>query len=376
MTITRMTNHQLLSLIILFEMGSSIVLGLAVQAKQDAWLAILVGLLGGLALLTLYVCIQKLCPGMTLTQCFVKAFGGYIGRPLAFAYCVYFLYLSARVLRDFGALLLTSALPNTPMSAVNLIMIIVILYGAVLGIGTLARTGEIFLFICILVAVLGVIVLFFSHVVKPENFLPILENGWGPVLSTAFPQTVTFPFGEVIVFTMFTPYLVHTSGAIRTAYRAMIISGLILAFVTALNIAALGTYGLTNAVFPLLKTSALMKVGNFLQRLEAFTILLLIVGGYFKTVLFFLGGGIGLSELLFGGKPGHSLKGMYGVLALAVWSVSLLMARSFPEHAKIGLDVVPRYVHIPMQMILPVLLLLTLYVRKQIAGKRQGRFPS
>ncbi|WNQ10405.1 GerAB/ArcD/ProY family transporter [Paenibacillus aurantius] len=368
-----MTNHQLFSLIVLFELGSSIVIGLAVRAKQDAWLAVLAGLLGGLVLLTLYVLILRLCPGMSLTQCFVKAFGRYIGRPLAFAYCVYFLYLSARVLRDFGALLLTSALPDTPMSAVNLIMILVILYGAVLGIGALARAGEIFLYICVLIALLGVIVLLFSNVIKLENFLPILENGWGPVWSAAFPQAVTFPFGEVIVFTMFSPYLIHTRGAIRTAYRGMIVSGLILAFVTALNIGALGTFGLTNAVFPLLKTTALIKVGNFLQRLEAFTILLLIVGGYFKIVLFFLGGVLGLGEILFDGKPGKFSKGMCGLLALAVWSVSLLMARSFPEHAKVGLDIVPRYVHIPMQMIIPVLLLLMLYVRKLIQGKGQGR---
>lgn len=39
--------YQLFVLILLFELGSAILVPLAIDAKQDAWLAILSGLIGG-----------------------------------------------------------------------------------------------------------------------------------------------------------------------------------------------------------------------------------------------------------------------------------------------------------------------------------------
>ena len=40
---------QLFVLVVLFEMGSAILVGIASDAKQDAWIAILLGLAGGIS---------------------------------------------------------------------------------------------------------------------------------------------------------------------------------------------------------------------------------------------------------------------------------------------------------------------------------------
>jgi len=39
---------QMFILVVLFEMGSAILVGLGVSAKQDAWISMLLGLAGGL----------------------------------------------------------------------------------------------------------------------------------------------------------------------------------------------------------------------------------------------------------------------------------------------------------------------------------------
>jgi spore germination protein KB len=46
---------QLFTLMVLFELGSAVVVGLGLEAKQDAWLAILFGMMGGIVLFSLYV---------------------------------------------------------------------------------------------------------------------------------------------------------------------------------------------------------------------------------------------------------------------------------------------------------------------------------
>ena len=47
----KISASQLFILMVLFELGTSLLLPVAMEAKQDAWLAILLGMLGSLVLL-------------------------------------------------------------------------------------------------------------------------------------------------------------------------------------------------------------------------------------------------------------------------------------------------------------------------------------
>src|SRR5687768_11408262 len=96
---------QMCFLIILFEMGSALVVGVGTNAKQDAWIAVLVGLLGGLVLYFVYYRLFKYYPDLPLTSYVQEITGKFIGRILGFLYVVYFIYIATRVLRDFGELL-------------------------------------------------------------------------------------------------------------------------------------------------------------------------------------------------------------------------------------------------------------------------------
>lgn len=50
----KISPHQLFSLIVLLELGTALIVPLGVEAKQDAWLAELLGLTGGIVLLLQY----------------------------------------------------------------------------------------------------------------------------------------------------------------------------------------------------------------------------------------------------------------------------------------------------------------------------------
>ncbi|MFP3472446.1 GerAB/ArcD/ProY family transporter, partial [Micrococcus sp. SIMBA_144] len=75
-----------------------------------------------------------------------------------------------------------------------------------------------------------------------ENLLPVLEDGWSPVLNTAFPLVLTFPFGEMVVFTMFLPFLYEKSEGQKTGMYAILLSGTILTITVIFQIGVMGAF--------------------------------------------------------------------------------------------------------------------------------------
>lgn len=80
----RISKHQLFCLIILFEIGSTTLFALGIDAKQDAWIAILVAMLIGFVLLWLYTGLQKYFPEKNFAQIIITLLGKVIGMPLVF----------------------------------------------------------------------------------------------------------------------------------------------------------------------------------------------------------------------------------------------------------------------------------------------------
>lgn len=358
----KISPFQMFSLIFLFELGSAVVVGLGVQAKQDAWIAILIGMLGGMVLFCIYYCLFRQYPELPLTSYIPKVLGKIIGYPLAVVYILYFIYIASRILRDLGSLLVISTLTQTPLWVINFLVILIITYANYLGIEPLARTGEIFYFFLIFCLLLSSFFIFSSGLVKPENLLPLLENGWKPVFTTAFPLTFTFPFGEMIVFTILMPYLNRPHLNLKTGLSAMLISGLILSYTSAINIAVLGIHKIETSMFPLLETVSKVNLGDFIQRLDAIVISTLVIGCFFKITIFTYAAVIGTADIF---KKRKNPAIVY-VVCLLTLAASLLNAENIQEHIYIGLKIVPVYLHLPLQAGIPLLLLIVMLIRKKI----------
>lgn len=358
----KISSIQLFILIFLFEMGSSVVVGVGLDVKQDAWLAILFGMGGGILLFIVYSYLFKQFPELPLTCYIEKIFGKMIGRILAIVYIVYFLYIAARVLRDFADLIVSQFLPETPLFAVALMIMATIVYGCFLGFEVIARTGEVFFPWYNLMGVLFTGFIFVSGLPKIENLQPILDGGWKPFFTSAFPTVLTFPFGELIVFTILLPYLSNPKKGLKAGLLAVVVSGVILMNATATMISVLGPYMIQTSTFPLLRTIGKVNVADVFQRLDPIAIILLMIGGFFKIVIFFCGGLVGFSKLFNLTKKQETITnmGMGGIVIFA----SIFMSENYVEHIKIGLDYVPKYIHLPLQVYLPLFMALIIAFKK------------
>ncbi|PLS07214.1 GerAB/ArcD/ProY family transporter [Neobacillus cucumis] len=359
--------YQLFVLIVLFEMGSAILVGLGAQAKQDAWISILIGLFGGLGVFLIYYRLYKYYPDLPLTSYVQKIMGKWIGRAIGVAYIIYFLYCAARVLRDFGELLTSTIYTVTPLIVINCLMIFTIIYGIYKGFEVIARVGELFFMIVYMMAVVGFGLVIFSGLIHLENLRPILENGIKPVLKTAFTETINFPFGEMIVFTMLLPFLNDAKKAKWVCLGGMILSGINITITAVINVAALGTDLFMRANFPLLSTVSKIQLANFIERLDVLFMLYLVIGGFFKISIFFYAAVAGTADI-FGIK--HQSKLSFPMGALVLFS-SITIASNYAEHIKEGLNIVPIYLHWPFQIILPSFLLVMAFFRNRKKGNKQ-----
>ena len=353
--------YQLFVLILLFELGSAILVPLAIDAKQDAWMAILFGMLGGLFLYWVYYRLFYYYPELSPSEYMQELLGKILGKILSFCYIIFFLLIAARILRDFGEMLLTFAYIETPLFIVNALLMLVIIYAVSKGIEVLARTGELFFVFIYFLAIAGFILIAFSGLIDTNNLKPILEEGIFPVARVVFTQTLSFPFGELFVFSMILPYVKDRKKAKMTGLFAIALSGINIAITMAINIGALGVDLTLRSPFPLLSTIQSIQVAEFLERLDVFFMISSVICIFLKISIFVYAA-VTSSAILFKVKKPSSLTYPFGMVILFM---SVTIASSYAEHITEGLKFGTRFLSPIFFIFIPLLLLLMAFLKNR-----------
>jgi spore germination protein KB len=354
----KITSFQLFSLIILFELGTAIMVPLGLDAKQDAWIAIMIGMVGGILIFCMYSYLYNHFPHLLLTGYVRIIFGKYIGTVVGILYILFFIYGAARDLRD-GVELLVLSYDLTPISVLSMILMLVICYALYRGIEVLSRTGEIYFIFLLFTGILVFILLLFSNVVNIDKALPVLENGWKPIFTAVYGQTVMFPFGEMICFTMILPYLNNPKLGFKTGTTAIILSGVIISFVVFLEISVLGVNTVKQSIFPFLSMMQHINVGDVIQRLDAFVVTSLIINDFFKVAIFSYVALIGTVDLFKIQK--NKLVIPLGVIILLT---SMLIAQDVRMHFEQGRFAL-KYIFPVFAVVIPFLLMTIEMIRKR-----------
>lgn len=360
---------QLFALMFIFDLGTALIVSYGVTAGKDDWLAILLGMSGGIGLFFIYYAVYRQYPDMPLTSYIRKVFGKYLGWIIGLLYCICFLYIAARNVRDFGDLLSSSTLTETPLLVIHTSFVLVICYVLYHGIEVLGRSAEIFFFVLILLGVAGNFFVLVSGNLTIQQIRPPLEEGWTPIFTTAFPTIMTFPFGEMFAFMMLMPYLNKTKLIKKTWLSALICSGLILSWTAFLNMTVLGAEVMERSTFPTLATIGKVSLFDFIERLDAIVVLTLLLTVFFKAAIFLYSAVIGIVDL-FKLKSHQQIILPVGIILIFT---SMTIASSFSEHLEEGFDAAIKYIHTPFFILIPLLMLvislLKNYIKKKASTK-------
>ncbi|WP_438491197.1 GerAB/ArcD/ProY family transporter [Paenibacillus sp. IHBB 3054] len=323
---------QLFSMMVLFELGTAIVVPIGLESGHAVWLSILMALPGGILLYWIYVDLYLQFPNMIISGYTQQILGKWIGWPLSLLFLPILLYNGSRNLREAGDLLISASYDRTPVFIINSIMAIAVMYILYKGIEVFARTSEIYFFITILMGLLCNFVVIAAGLTKFKNLFPIHAGEWMEALRSAYPSIWIFPFGELVCFTTILPHLNKTRKVRKTGIAAILLSGFLLSFTHAVEMSVLGTDIYSRTTFPMFSTITLVNVANFIQRLDAFVILTLIIGVFFKMSIYCYAA-VMIAADLFKVKDTRRLVIPVGVVVLFT---SFVSAENYPVHMKEG----------------------------------------
>ena len=118
---------QLFILMLIFEMGSATVVGIGGEAKQNVWIAIsLAGLIGVGYIYVLHFMLGRK-KGYNLFALLEFCLGKWLGGAISFLYIMYFIYISSRVMRDFGELIVSTIFIYTPIEIISITIMLTII---------------------------------------------------------------------------------------------------------------------------------------------------------------------------------------------------------------------------------------------------------
>jgi spore germination protein KB len=285
----RINKHQLFSLTVIFTIGSTTLFTPGIEAKQDAWIAVLLAMVIGLGFAWIYTELQASFPEKNYIQIIISILGKPLGIPLSILYVLYWLWPAARILRESSELIVLTILPNTPLSIIIATFALTSLYVLSLGLRVLGRTAEITMPLFIFFIVIAIIMIFISGNVNLRNLTPVLNKGIIPVIKAAYPAITIFPFSFILIFLMYWCHIDNKTTIRKTTMLSILISGTLLSIILIIDVTVLGVEYASISTIPLYVIVRMIDIGEFITNLDAIGAIVIFLGGFYMMSLF-LGG--------------------------------------------------------------------------------------
>lgn len=294
----KISSYQFLVLVTFFSIGTSILVIpslLAAEAKQDAWIVAIIATGIGLFVIWLFCTIAQWFPHLTFVQLNEKILGKWVGKATSLLFIFMSLLYTSILLFYSGTFLNTLLMPNTPITALNILMAIIIVMGVRLGIETIARSAEILIFVFFVLFLF--LILFISPEVQFENLQPVLEARVTSIIQSSLSFIEVTSVNAIVLLMIFPAVVNNIKQAKKSFFIGNLIGGVTIIVITFMCISVLGADNTAAQLYPSFELAKRINVGDFIQRIEAFMAALWIIALYFKATLYFYTSVIGVAQV-------------------------------------------------------------------------------
>ncbi|NPV71551.1 MAG: endospore germination permease [Firmicutes bacterium] len=286
------------------------------SARQDAWLSVILATAVGLVIARLVVTLSLRFPGKTLFQYAEEILGKVPGKIVGLLYIWWLLHTNGLIIDVFASFLCVAMMPDTPFMIFFLVGIAVAAYAVRNGLEVLSRFNQMFL-PHVMTLLLAVFILTVKDM-KLARLLPVLDSGLSSVVKGA--ATPASWLGEIVIFSMFIPYLRKPSDAHRVAMLAILGTSLFMAVSILVTLLTFGPNMTSHWTFPVFSAVRAVSVAGFLERLESVTVAVWIFGGIAKIGVFYYAAVLGSAQWL-GLKDYRPLVAPVGVVLMGLASL-------------------------------------------------------
>jgi spore germination protein KB len=360
----KVSAHQLMILIFLYSIGTVILHTpslMAEIAKQDAWIAAIIGVGAGILLIGMYIKVGNLFPSLSLDRLYERVFGKFIGKT-ANTFFFFWAFLSAsEIVYYIGDFVATFWMPETPVFAIHIMFSFIVILAVRVGIEPIVRLTE----LLFLPVTLLLVILIIAIVPKVEwvNIQPVLETGIRPIIRAALIFVSFFSLSSVMFLMIYPSLVTERKKAAKGFLKSTFYAGIILVVVMGLNILVLGADLTSRNIAPSYALAKKINIGDFVTRIEAFLALFWIMTLFIRGVVYFYVSVIVFSNI-FEVKDYRPLCWPFGMIMVVF---SLILYPNIQAEGTYNKDIWLPYVSI-VGLFLPLLLLVTARIRKRVAS--------
>ncbi|GEC91516.1 GerAB/ArcD/ProY family transporter [Brevibacillus brevis] len=325
---------------------------------KDAWMSAILSGLIGLLLTWMVVSLARFHPNRTLVQLCISLLGKWLGSLLVVIFLWFFLHVTIITVRQFAEILNTALMPETPVSFFIVFVIVAVIFSVYRGLEAITRSNTITLPIS-LASILLILILVRKDI-HTEAILPMLEDGWMPVIMGSVVPLAWH--GEIILILMLYPYVSDKEHVLKSSLFAVLINTIVLLLI---SIAVIGVFGSDEALhltLPFFSLVRMISVANFFERIEAMMVAVWISLLLTKMCIYLYAGVIGMGQWL------HLRSYKFLIIPMSVLSL-ILSYVSFDSISDIKHFLSPTYwgvYALTISTILPMLLLIaTIFLKRK-----------
>ncbi len=295
----QITVRQFKILIALNAIGAGILAvpgGLIADAKQDAWIAILLCIFYVWLLFLLYSSLNKLYPQQNLAQICETVLGKYLGKLCCLQFAFFSFYDANSIIWYIGNFLTSQMNPKIPVFYLELFFTIIIVLTFISGLQSFGRLAELcFPFVFLMMLLLFI---FLLPQLKPVQIFPIYEHGLRGIVKASL-QITSFSGWPMYDFLMIYPNCSKKhSTKLSTIFFPGFLWGISILFICVLfTIMTIGGFAAqsTSSFYTL---TMLINLPGIFERSEKFLVLVWLLTIFFKTMLHYYAEIISLAQIL------------------------------------------------------------------------------
>lgn len=310
----RISAKQVVCIMILFILGSNLITGGNMTAKQDAWASLIIGYIIAIPIVAIFAYFKKSFPNKDLFDLSYIAFGKIGGSIITIIFSVYTIRLGSLVIRNFTEFIQVVSLPETPQYINAICFGFISFYTVKKGIEILAR-GATFVLPVVVITVIILGLLSIKHM-NVDYIKPVLAQDWRVIFKGAL-YNVMFPFAEIAVFIMLFPLVDTKKSPTKLYFYAITFGTLIFLDVVIRNTLVLGMPIMKSVYFPSYSAVGIINIKDFVSRIEVLVTGNFIVSGLVKITVCLYASCKGLAKL-FNIKDYKKLAAPIALLMIAI----------------------------------------------------------
>ncbi|HWS30432.1 MAG TPA: endospore germination permease [Clostridia bacterium] len=347
-------------IIILFIIGSTVVIGVSTEARQDAWMTIMIAAAYAVPAVLMYGRLMKLYPEQGLYEIAEAAAGKVLGKVIIALFTWYAFHLGSLVLRNFVEFIQVNVLRETPRIAVMILIMSAVAYLTKSGPKAMGKFS--LLFLTVLIVVVIVTVLGSINQMEGYYMLPVLATDTAKLLEDGY-NVFSFPLAETVLFLTAAASVRKEDSPYKIYLWSIFAASIILITIVIRNILILGPAMAGITYFPSYVAARIINIGEFFARIEGSISMNFIMSGVLK-----------ISVCLFAATTGIAkLAGITNFKRLILPVSMLMMALCEIVYANLmemfAWLKIYRFYAAPFQIILPMLL----WILAEIKAKKAAR---